>query len=84
MIMCQKKVLDMIEKIIGIGKCDDNRILINMEDKLPYTITLKNIVMLMTCVIKGDGDFFSRTILRRSIIRSINDWLKLSIAYIQT
>ena len=39
----------MIEKIIGIGKCDDNRILINMEDKLPYTITLKNIVILMTC-----------------------------------
>ena len=43
------KLLDNIKEMIGIGKFDDTNILIDMDDKLPYDITLKNVVILMTC-----------------------------------
>ena len=36
------KVLDKIKDIIGIEKFDDDKILIDIEDKLPDYITLKN------------------------------------------
>ena len=36
------KVLDNIQKIIGIEKLDDTNILIETDDKLPDDITLKN------------------------------------------
>ena len=42
------KESDQIKKIIGIEKLDDTKILIDMDDKLPDDITLKNVVMLMT------------------------------------
>ena len=47
------KVTDKIKEIIGIGKCDYTKILINADDKLP-DITLKNVVILVTCYIKYD------------------------------
>ena len=43
------KLLDNIKEMIGIGKFDDTNILIDMDDKLPDDITLKNVVILMTC-----------------------------------
>ena len=43
------KLLDNIKEMIGIGKFDDTNILIDMDDKLPNDITLKNVVILMTC-----------------------------------
>ena len=43
------KLLDNIKEMIGIGKFDDTKILIDMDDKLPDDITLKNVVILMTC-----------------------------------
>ena len=43
------KVLDNIKEMIGVGKFDDTNILIDMDDKLPDDITLKNVVILMTC-----------------------------------
>ena len=43
------KLLDNIKEIIGIGKFDDTKILIDMDDKLSDDITLKNVVKLMTC-----------------------------------
>ena len=49
------KVLDKIKKTIDIEKFDDTKILIDMDDKLPNNITLKNVVILTTCVIKDDG-----------------------------
>ena len=39
------KVLDNIQKIIGIEKLDDTNILIETDDKLPDDITLKNAVI---------------------------------------
>ena len=43
------KLLDNIKEMIGIGKFDDTKILIDMDDKLSDDITLKNVVKLMTC-----------------------------------
>ena len=43
------KLLDNIKGMIDIGKFDDTKILIDMDDKLPDDITLKNVVILMTC-----------------------------------
>ena len=52
------KVLEKVEEIIGIEKLDDTKILIDTDDKLPDDINLKNVVILMTCVIKRDGKFY--------------------------
>ena len=40
------KVLDKTEKIIGIEKFDDTKILIERNDKLLDDITVKNVVIL--------------------------------------
>ena len=64
------KVLDKIIEVIGIEKFDDTKILIDTDDKLPDDITFKNVVILMTCVIKDDMDkmILSTNICRRSIV----------------
>ena len=48
------KVLDKIKEIIGIEKFDGTKILIYADDKFPDDITLKNVIILMACVIKGN------------------------------
>ena len=58
------KVLDKIKEIIGIEKFDDTKILI---DKLPNEITLKNVVILIACVIKDDSKLYPTKSCRRSI-----------------
>ena len=50
-------VLEKIKKIIDIEKFDDAKILIDTNDKLPDDITLKNIAIIITCVIKDDDKF---------------------------
>ena len=52
------KVLDKIKETIGIVKLVDTNILFDMDDKLPDYITLKNVVILITCIIKDDGTFY--------------------------
>ena len=52
------KVLEKVEETIGIEKLDNTKILIDTDDKLPDDINLKNVVILMTCVIKYDGKFY--------------------------
>ena len=52
------KVLDKIKERIGIVKLVDTNILFDMDDKLPDYITLKNVVILITCIIKDDGTFY--------------------------
>ena len=42
------KALDKTEKITGIEKIDNNKILIDADDKLPDNITLKIVAILMT------------------------------------
>ena len=52
------KLLDKIKEIIGIKNFDDTKILIETDDKLPDEITLKNVVILITCVIKDFDKLF--------------------------
>ena len=51
------KLLDIIKKIIGIEKFDDTKTLIETNDILPDVITLKNIVILITCILKNNDKF---------------------------
>ena len=49
------KILDKIKEIMGIEKFDDTKILIDSDDKMSDYITFKNVVILMTCIMK-DGN----------------------------
>ena len=60
------KVLDKIKRI-GIEKPDNIRILIDADDKLPDDIALKNVVVIMTCVIKNDDKFYLQLILEEAL-----------------
>ena len=51
--------MDKIKEITGIEKFNDAKILIDTDDKLPDNITLENVIMWTTFVIK-DGDEFHR------------------------
>ena len=46
------------EDIVGVEKFDNTKILIGTEDELPDNITFKNVVILMTCVIKDGNKFY--------------------------
>ena len=61
------KVLDKIKRI-SVEKLDNTRILLNTDDKLPDDITLKNAVILMTCVIK-DGDKFYQHLFLEEVLQ---------------
>ena len=50
------KVLDKIKRK-DFEKLDDTKILIDADDKLLSDITLEDVLILMTCIIK-DGDNF--------------------------
>ena len=52
------KILDKIKDIIGIEKLDVTKIFIITDDKFQGGITFKNVMILMTCVIKDDVRFF--------------------------
>ena len=49
------KALNRIKEIIGTEKFDDTKISVDTDDKLPDNITVTNVVILTTCVIKEDG-----------------------------
>ena len=51
----ENKVLDRITEIIGIEKIDNTKILIDTDDKLSDDVTLKDIVILVTCFTKDDN-----------------------------
>ena len=53
-----ERVLDKITEIIGIEYFDNTKILIDTNDQLPQDITWKNVVILMTCIINNDGNFY--------------------------
>ena len=58
-------VLNKIKKIIGIEKCNYTKNLKEMNDKLPVDITLKSVVILMTCVIKDGNNFHPQLVLEK-------------------
>ena len=61
------KVLDKIKETIGVAKIDDTKILIATDDKLSDYITLKNVVVLVTCIIKDDGKFYPKHFLEETL-----------------
>ena len=60
------KILDKIKRI-GIKKLEDTKILIDEDDKLPDDISLKNVVILMTCVVKDGDEFYLRLFLEETL-----------------
>ena len=52
-----RKVSGKIKEIISIEKFGDTKILVVADDRFPDNSTLKNVVILIICVIK-DGDKF--------------------------
>ena len=62
------KVLDKIKEIIGTGKFGDTKILIDTADKMPDDTTLRNTVILITCVIRDDGKFHPLIFLEEAVL----------------
>ena len=52
------EVLDKIKESRGIEELDNTRLLIDTNENLPNDITLKILVILMTCVIKNDRKLY--------------------------
>ena len=48
-----------IKEIIGVEKFDNTKILIHTDDELPDDITLKNVVIAITCIIKDENKFYA-------------------------
>ena len=61
------KELDNVKEIIGIEQFDNIKILIDTVDKFPDNISLKNFVLLITCVIKDDGEFYPQIFLEEAL-----------------
>lgn len=57
----------MIKGIIRNEKYDDTNILIDTDDKLLNYITLTNVVIIMTSVVKDDGKFYSQLFLEKAL-----------------
>ena len=67
------KIIDKIKETIGIVKFDGTRILIDTDDKLPDYITFKNVVILITCVIKSITKIYPQLFLEEILY---NKWAK--------
>ena len=57
------KVLDQIKETTGIEKYDGTKMLNDADVKLPDDIIFKNIVILMTSVIKDGNKFYLQLVL---------------------
>ena len=57
----------MIKGIIRNEKYDGTNILIDTDDKLINYITLTNVVIIMTSVVKDDGKFYSQLFLEKAL-----------------
>ena len=51
-------VLDKSKEIKGIGKFDDTKILVDIDDTLGNEITLKNVVIIVSCIMKNYDNFY--------------------------
>ena len=61
------KVLYKIKEIVGIEKIDENTVLIDKYDKLPDHITLKIVMILVTCVIKDEDEFYPHIFVQKAL-----------------
>ena len=56
-------IFDKIKETIGIVKFDDTKILIDWDEKLLNYVNLKNVVILITCIIKDDAKSYPQLFL---------------------
>ena len=61
------KALDKIKERIGIDKFDDIKILIDTDNKVSDGITLKRVVILMTCIIKDGNKCYPQLFIQRAL-----------------
>ena len=64
------EVLNKTKETISIRNFDDNKILVDTDNKLADDITLENIVILMRCVIKNDSKFYQKTFSIDALLRA--------------
>lgn len=64
-------LLGKIIKIIVVEKFDDTKMLIKTDNKLPDEIILKNVVILITCVIKNGDKFYPQIFFEEALISQI-------------
>ena len=62
------KVLDKVKMVTGIEKFDDVKILIDTDDKLANKVTLKNVLILISCVINNDDKFYPQIFLEEALV----------------
>ena len=62
------KALDKVKKVTATEKLDDVKILIDTYDELPTDITLKNFMILITCITKDDGKFRPLLFLKEGLV----------------
>ena len=46
-----------------LKKNDNPKIIFDTDDKLPDDVTLQNVVISLTCIIKDDGEFYRQIFL---------------------
>ena len=61
------KVLNKLKKTIGIVELDDTKILIDADNKWPDYITLRNVIILMTCITEDDGKLYPEIFLEEAL-----------------
>ena len=66
------------KEILDIEKSEDTKILVKREDKLPVDITFKNIVILITCVIKDGNKMYLQLFLEEALVaeKLVRSWWK--------
>ena len=62
------KVLDKIKEIINIEQFDDTKLLIDTDGKLLDDIILKNVVILITCVIRDNCKFYAEIFFEEALL----------------
>ena len=68
--------------MIGIEKLNNSKILIYTEKRLAYEVTLKNVMILISCVVKADDKFYPEIFLEEALaawklLRNTKIWLEV-------
>ena len=61
-------VLDKIKVIIDIKKFGETKILIDTDDKLADEVNLRNVAVLISCIMKNDDKFQPQLILEEALV----------------
>ena len=73
-------IIDRIKEIVGIGEYDNTKILIDTDDKLLEDATFNNVVILIKCIIKDDGKFYSQLFLEEALFLKLT-WETIQAEY---